>query len=443
MIGVRSTLLISALLLVGVHGASAQDGKDSSDRLAELDQKLRAAFTELAAQYDKANDPEAAAFFCECAIGLGSTDENVRSLKKKWEDAVYLGRTSVGEALKEGATIDRRLASAQDSAQATLKPLQEKGKGLSESERGNLAELVVRFELASRAREYVEAVKGFNSVRRRMKLRAVLWDYAASKQFILGAWHIGETALAKGHEEAVSFTPSVAFVEKHGNGLPDYGTRGATLATFVECIRPIALGRQDLLNPDVRRLWLGHFQGGRRFESMMVYAIPREEYRPDIATPTARSRETVAAERDGWQDIEQRVRIKDRWVVYAHYPYDDEVDAPRSFPKAVHESVGSGRGFNDPQLKEWTRGLPIMLRFFDNSALSDVSFELRTSKGERVPCRQYLNGDKRVSMDNLPTVLLFPERPLEPGVTYTVAIKCKLDGTPIEKTWTFTTRSRE
>jgi hypothetical protein len=87
----------------------------------------------------------------------------------------------------------------------------------------------------------------------------------------------------------------------------------------------------------------------------------------------------------------------------------------------------------------YTMGLPIMLRFFGGEKLTDVEVELKPKGGRAVSCRKYLNGDERVDMENLPTVVLLPEKPLDKGTTYEVRIKGKLDGTPFERKWEFTT----
>jgi hypothetical protein len=173
---------------------------------------------------------------------------------------------------------------------------------------------------------------------------------------------------------------------------------------------------------------------------MALYAVPRSPYRKDIPTPSSKFRgETVVEERDRWQDVEEVIKIGSTIVPLSKYPFDGEADAPTTFGGGA----GDEAGWSDPAVDRkglYSCGVPIMLRFFGGRDLTDVEFEIKPKGGRAVTCRKYLNGDKRVDMENLPTVLLLPEKPLDKGTTYEVRIKGKLDGTPFERKWVFTTQ---
>jgi tetratricopeptide (TPR) repeat protein len=176
-----------------------------------------------------------------------------------------------------------------------------------------------------------------------------------------------------------------------------------------------------------------------RLESMKLYAIPRGKYRDEIATPSARFRgETVTADRDRWADVEETLQLGSSKVVVAHYPGNGESDAPTTFGHGERTELNWSDATLD-QRGMFTMGLPIMLRFFGGEKLTDVDVELKPKGGRALACRKYLNGDKRVDMENLPTVLLLPEKPLDKGTSYEVRIKGKLDGTPFERKWEFGT----
>ncbi len=83
-----------------------------------------------------------------------------------------------------------------------------------------------------------------------------------------------------------------------------------------------------------------------------------------------------------------------------------------------------------------------MIRFFTDDVPANVEASLTDKSGSKCACRVYLNGDKRVDLDKLATVLLLPEKQLDPFTEYTVALKCKIGTTPFEKSWSFKTRGK-
>jgi hypothetical protein len=196
--------------------------------------------------------------------------------------------------------------------------------------------------------------------------------------------------------------------------------------------------RADLLNPNVRQLWLGHWTLGRKHKAMTLYRIPRRDYRTDVETPSRwySGQERNPTHRDLWQDVEETVALGSIRAIVAHYPYDNEPDAPWAFGDGQEVEMD----WADPKVKDLRKsGLPIMMRIFATAKPTDVETELRT-KAATIPCRVYLNGDPRVQLGEFATVLLLPERHLEKGTSYAVTIKGRLDGAPFERKWSFTTR---
>ncbi len=427
----------------------AMQADDLDVRVQKLNERLVAAFVELAGDYDTKKEPEACHFFAECAIGLGPKDEKTVALRKKWEDEVYYGRSRGGVpiAQKELAALDAHLGALAKEARTILDALVEeaqKGK-IKDEQRSRLQRIALRCELARGAGEYIQATQRFNATRSKMKLRAILWDFDSSSRLIVASWHMSETAdwtpEQKSAEDAWSFSASVPWAKENANRLPtwDYNKLKIALPDVVDEIRPLAVVREHLLNPDARRLWLGHWGKGRKLQSIKLYAIPRGEYRRDIATPTSRFRgETIAEDRDRWTDVEETIQVGTSKVAVAQYPFDGEPDAPTTFGGGERTELN----WSDPTIDQkglFTMGLPIMLRFFGGEKITDLDFDVKAKGGRALSCRKYLNGDKRVDMENLPTVLLLPEKPFDKGATYQVRIKGKLDGTPFERKWEFAT----
>jgi len=433
---VLAGVALAIVLATGALGGATQDGGG-----AGLDEQLVAALIDLARAYDEKKDPEAAHFFAACAIGLGSLDEYPKGLKKTWENEVYYGRSRGGKALVDTAPIEKKLASFAKEYKSVVDSLVKSGKGISDDARAKLDRAVVRYELARGAHDYIQATQRFNELRRQMKLRAILWDFDMSSRFILAAWYMGETGDylrdAKSDETSVWYSADVAFGKEEANKSPwgEYGLRD-----HADSLRPFAILREDLLNPDARQLALGRWQGGKAIKTMILYRIPRTEYRKDIATPTRRAAgQTVAEDRDLWKDVEETVKVGDKHVIVACYPYADEPDAPR----VLGDGKRTELGWADPNVKDLNKcGTPIMLRLFIKGAPTDVQAELRKIKGSSVGSRLYLNRDERVDLDDEATVVLLPEKPLEKGASYTVSMKFKLEGVPIEKNWIFTTREK-
>jgi len=440
----RMALFCGALTALFCPPAVTQDGGDVAGRVAKVDSKMLTALFELAVHFDSKKDPEAAHFFCECAIGFGSTEEKIKALKKKWEDEVYYGRSRGGVVLSDVKVIDEKLPGLAKEYKGAFDDLvKAAGKGkLADDETALLHRVAAKVELTESAGEYIQATQRFNELRSKLKLRAVLWDFDASSKFIQAGWYMAETgdylSDGKPEEKAISFSDCVAFAKQNAVTAPDIDT----LRDHADRLRAMCLARQDLLNPDVRRIWLGRWGKGAKLKGLTAYRIPRDTYRPDIATPSSRSRETVAADRDQWVDIEESLSLKAGGkALVSRYPYDAETNAPFTFGDGENWE----HGWSDEAVKrkgQTSFGLPVMLRFFGGKELADVDYEVKKKGGYAVSCKKYLNGDKRVELDDLPTVLLLPEKPLDKGTTYTVKISGKLDGTVFEKKWEFTTREK-
>lgn len=438
-----------ALILAAASGPllAQEDPTDVAAKIARLDEQLVPALTELAFHFDKQGDPEAVAFFAECALGLGSPHAHLAEIKKKWEDEVYYGRAPGGKVLAETKPIEERLTKLSPEYRAIVASLMKMAKlrALTERERAAMHQAVIRTELSRGAHEYVQATQRFNELRRHMRLRAILWDFTGSRDFILAAWYMAETGdyLDKHSQTGhIAYTPQVESVKARAakSGNPRY-----ELPRHSDHIRSFALIRQSLLEPDARLLQLGCWSdSASHFKRMVAYDIPPLRYRSDITTPTTRAANaTVAEARDRWRDVEQTLAIGSQRVIYSYYPYSDEPDAPWAFG----DGEGSEHRWHDPAIKSLLFcGTPIMLRFFTRgkegeARLENVRAEVRKEKGPSVRCRLYLTGDKRVEMNSShPTILILPEKQLERDTPYRVSIKCTLSGVAFEKAWSFRTR---
>ena len=170
---------------------------------------------------------------------------------------------------------------------------------------------------------------------------------------------------------------------------------------------------------------------------MSLYCIPAVEYRNDVPTPSKRyTTDTLAQEHGGWIDTEETTTLNGKKVPFVRYPFDGEQDTPRAF-------IGE-YGWAESEISFLTKaGIPVMIRFFGKCVVGEAIANLKDSSGLSVPCRLYRDGDARVQFHvAMPTILLVPERELEKGTKYTVTVTCTLDGTPFERTWSFTTRSK-
>jgi hypothetical protein len=434
-------LALLGAALIGIEASALPQETKVADRVSELDAKLVAACTDLSRSFDEKKDPEAAHFFAECTLGFGSADEKTKEIKKRWETEVYLGRSRGGVVLKDASPIEGKLAPLAKEYKEVLDDLVSKAvaKKLSDFEKKLLPGVVEKFELARGAHEYVKATQRFNELRAKIKLRAILWDFEASSKLILAGWYMGETgdygSKDPSDKSSIYYSGEVEFAKQESSRSP--GIRYA-FSDYVDHLRPFALVREDLLNPDVRRLWLGHWALGKKQRAMTLYRIPRGDYRTDVQTPSRwYSGETKPAHRDLWQDVEETVSLGGaRRAIAAHYPYEGESDAPWAFGDGADYEFD----WKDPRIKDLRKcGLPVMVRIFTIAKLTEVEAELQ-SKKTGVPCRTYLNGDERVPLGDFATVLLLPEKHLEKGNNYTVKVKGKLDGEPFEKKWSFTTR---
>ncbi len=449
----RGFLNAVAAILVASAGAQGQDSDARlADRVAKIDAKAHKALALLARQYDKEKDPEAAHFFAECFLGFAGKDSQVAAIKGGYEIDLYVGKLRGGAVIKAVNPIKREL---QGPAAEYKKVLDEilvalrggpgvAARDLSEAEKRTLFDVAVKYELARGAHEYVQAIQRFNELRRALGLRAILWDFEASRKLILVGCYMGETGDYKSKEwidnktgdnpqkDNVFWGDVVDFAKGTCSRLlqPD-------IAGIADSLRCSALVREDILNLDARRLWLGRWTEGRKLPYVTLYCIPVVEFRGDVPTPSKRYTTDVPfTEHPGWVDTEETATIGGKKVPYVRYPYDGERDAPFKFSEEYGWAESEGKFLEKA-------GVPIMLRIFARHAMAEASAILKDSQGRDIPCRIYTDQDKRVQFHvPWPTLLAMPERELERDRKHTVTMRCTLDGVPFEKTWSFLTRSK-
>ena len=428
-----------ALLATGAAPAAqaSKDDEKLSKQIAKLDELFVKALSDLAQKYDLMKDPEAAHFLASCALGFGGKDPKIAPIKAGWELDLFIGKVRGGQVLKDTNPIDTALRGPAGEYKKLVDSLVEtaKRRGLAESTKAILHDCAIRYELAHRAHHYIQAIQRFNALRRAMGLKAVLWDFETSSKLIPAAWYTAET----GDWEYEAPQKDSTFY----SGVVEFAKVKATrvcrpLRNAPDILRPFALIREQLLNPNARRLWLAHWGDGSLLDGVVVYAIPQLPYREDIPTPSRRYKDETMVK--DWVDTEETVEIDGKKVPFVRYPYPDEPDAPWAFANGNEGMEGNWASSEHEFLGK--AGVPIMLRFFTEGSVVKLEATLKDRKGTLLPCRAYLNGDKRVVLDTSPTVLLVPEKQLKVSTAYTVAVKCTLKGTAFEKSWTFTTRAK-
>lgn len=421
---------------------SSADDEKLAKKISKLDSQLVKAFEKLARQYDELKDPEAAHLLSECAVAYGSKDEKVKAIKTSWETFVFIGKFRGGVVTPDPAPIVTTLGSLDTEYFKIVDILvaQARKDGISEETKKVLHDCAVKHELARGAHEYIQATQRINALRRAMGLRGVLWEYEASSKYISAAWYMAQTGdtggdlkLEEANLKSYYNTPSVALSKKVTSRLVGESLRGQP-----ESICASAHVRADLLNPNARRLHLASWVGGRVFNPIVIYAIPQLPYRDDIPTPEKRfADESIVKSLDGWVDTEDTFLADGKRVAYSRYPYEGEPDAPTSYSKAGE--TGWARG-EDKYLEK--AGVPIMVRFYTSGSTSEVEVELKGKDGTPFSCRIYKDGDERlVNPDPWPTILLLPEKVLRPRTKYTVRVKCLVNGSAFESSWSFSTRA--
>jgi hypothetical protein len=430
----RSTFaIVVAIVFPCVLGA---DDEKVTKQLAKLDAEFVKALTDLAKKYDRDQVPEAAHFFASCALSFGAKDDALAPMKASYEASVYLGRLRGGEPLKETAPITGALGNVSTGYKKILDPWIHSARkgGLPEATRTLMFETGVKYELSRGAHEYVQATQRFNALRKAMGLRAILWDFEESRKLILSGWYTCETEdseLKELKRESPFFSEAVEEAKKVARGADK-------LPELPEGLRSFALVRQYLLNPNARTLRLAYWGGGGKLDYWGLYGIPQLPYREDIPTPTQRFRgETVVKD---WVDVEDTIDVGSKKVPFVRYPFPGETDLPIWFSNG-HGYMEGGWTKSEYDVLEHG-GLPIMIRFFIESTPTDIDASLIDKGGRKLVCRIYVNGDKRVELHKLATVLLLPEKQLDGLTEYTVALRCKIEATPVEKSWIFKTRAK-
>lgn len=432
---------IAVLLSLGTsfHASSAQVDEKVQKKVEKADAQFVKACIDLAKKYDADKVPEAAHFFASCALGCGSKDETLKSIKDSWEISVFIGKQQGGKVLTDAepiATALRPLAQEYRGFRDALWTPGVRG-NLSDSSKRILREAGVKMELAQNASEYIKTVQRFNALRQSMGLRSVFWDFDSSAKLIAVAWYMAQTGDYDDepgkdtNKEHVCYTPDVEEARKKTSRMPNL-----ELSAYPNHLRNFALIREDLINPNARRIILAHWAKGVAMQHIVLYSIPQLPYREDIPTPTAKFKdETLVQKWNGWVDVEATIPVGGKKVPFVRYPYDGESDAPR-------KCFGGESGWQETEYKFLEKaGAPIICRFFIKVVPTDVDVQLTLPDGKKVPYRLYLNGDTRVRLHNWATVLVIPEAPMVQGTKYNVTVKCALEGTTFEKTWSFTAGS--
>ena len=430
----------SALMVLTLcEGSQGQnEAEKSAEHIERLDARFAATLADLARRFDQERNPEAAHFLAACAVGFGLNDPAMRLVQHSWETDLLVGKVRGGTPINDPHVLRNALHGyAQEYGKIVEALSRDAEKGtVNDVSRRLLHECGIRREIAASAHEYIAATHRFNALRRAMGLRALLWDFEISRKLILAAWYIAETGDtdSESHSDVRSplYDPFVEKTKKEVTIAPFYAVKD-----HPQVLRSHALARQDILNPNSRRLWLAQWQGGRKLKSVTLYAIPLLPFREDIPTPSERyARQTLVKD---WVDTEETIHLDDRAIPFAKYPYDGEPDAPWCFSNGKGAQEAHWNPEEYPFLER--AGVPIMLRFYSDATLSDVKAVLKDPLGKTVPCRVYVSGDKKVSLPlHLPTVLVVPERQLERGTKYTIDISCSLQGTRFQRAWSFTTR---
>jgi hypothetical protein len=186
---------------VSLYPWSADEDAKLTAQVERIDAKFLKALGTLAQEYDKAKDPEAAHFFAECALGFGLKDPKIAVIKGAYEIDLYVGKLRGGVVLKAVNPIKRELyepakeyKKIYDEILSPVSRVKAQKEGFPEARRRILHDVAVKYEIAQRAHEYVQAIQRFNELRRAMGLRAILWEFESSRKLILAGAYMGETA---------------------------------------------------------------------------------------------------------------------------------------------------------------------------------------------------------------------------------------------------------
>ncbi len=107
-IGRRRSGLTIVLAMAGFLPAQGQDDK-LEKRAAQLSAQFVKALEGLARTCDEKNDPEAAHLLASCALGFGSKDPKISTLKGAREVDRFVGNLRGGELLADANPIDAAL----------------------------------------------------------------------------------------------------------------------------------------------------------------------------------------------------------------------------------------------------------------------------------------------------------------------------------------------
>ncbi len=217
--------------------------------------------------------------------------------------------------------------------------------------------------------------------------------------------HARYLALNKGREETAGLK-----AHEEPEGLEGYSRNGreAGSKAVIHYIKPSAAvsgwiatfyHRVPLLQPNLTEIGIGYYEE-KGYEVTLLYCIPKNML-------TSKAEPVVYP-----GDKQQNVPLVMGW----EYPY------PKTEPKEK----------KDP-------GFPITVSFNLQQAITKASFELRDAGNTIIPC--YISSSKKpaTNFSQWNTICGIPKSPLQRDHTYTVSVKCLVNGKPFAKKYSFRT----
>lgn len=120
-------------------------------------------------------------------------------------------------------------------------------------------------------------------------------------------------------------------------------------------------------------------------------------------------------------------------VPVVFFPGADQANVPLRLGNEIPDPVPHTDGNIGPY------GYPITVYFCNYQKVTNVTFELRNDAKKVVPCYVSTPEKPATSFTQWNTVCAIPCKALEPGRRYHVSIKCRLDGKPFSKEYSFST----
>jgi hypothetical protein len=116
-------------------------------------------------------------------------------------------------------------------------------------------------------------------------------------------------------------------------------------------------------------------------------------------------------------------------VPVVYYPNEDQAGIPLMMGPEIPHPVGEQGNY----------GFPVTIYFTNWQKITVVQFKLTDESGKEIPC--YLSTPEKpaTSFTQWSSICAIPKKALLPEATYTVSIKCKIDGKAFDKTYHFKT----